>query len=297
MDPIIGGGLIEAGGALLGGLLGDSRNASEAEKTRGWQDWWNHKNIELQKEFAQNGIRWKMEDAARAGIHPLAALGAQGQSFSPLSVGDSGFTPSGMGNAVAEMGQSIGRAVSAQSTAAERTESKLRLASLEQDVIGKQLQNSLLRQQAATASVGPGLPSNSGLPGSLLGAGQGDAYVVEKPLQTTHSAKGAPFSEVGSIPEVGWTRTATGGLAPVPSADAKQRIEDQVLQEITWSIRNNLMPSIGLGTKPPKDVWPKGAVNMKFNPTLQHWYPVYDKPVVIQGPPRPVRPGQKRKFF
>jgi len=283
MDPIIGGGLIEAGGALLGGLLGDSRNASEAEKTRGWQNWWNHKNIELQKEFAQNGIRWKMEDAARAGIHPLAALGAQGQSFSPITAGDSGMQPSGMGAAVAEMGQSIGRAVSAQSTAAERTESKLRLASLEQDVIGKQLQNSLLRQQAM---VGPGLPSNSGLPSSLVGAGQGDAYVVEKPLSATHSAKGQPHSEVGSINDVGWARTSTGGLAPIPSADVKQRIEDQIIPETLWSIRNNLLPSIGIGAKPPRDVWPKGAVDMNYSIGLQEWKPVYKKPAYNTKNPR-----------
>ena len=45
-------------------------------------------NIKHQKEFAQHGIRWKVKDAQEAGIHPLAAIGANTQSFAPVSVGD-----------------------------------------------------------------------------------------------------------------------------------------------------------------------------------------------------------------
>lgn len=33
-------------------------------------------NEKLQREFAQQGIQWKVQDAKHAGIHPLAALGA-----------------------------------------------------------------------------------------------------------------------------------------------------------------------------------------------------------------------------
>ena len=56
------GSAIGAVGSLIGGNIA-SNNAN--------------KQYEMQKEFAQNGIRWKVADAKAAGIHPLAALGAQ----------------------------------------------------------------------------------------------------------------------------------------------------------------------------------------------------------------------------
>jgi hypothetical protein len=48
----------------------------------------NAANYEQQKEFAQNGISWKVADAKRAGIHPLAALGASTTPYTPFQ--DSG---------------------------------------------------------------------------------------------------------------------------------------------------------------------------------------------------------------
>lgn len=45
----------------------------------------NKENLELQREFAQHGIQWKVNDAISAGIHPLAALGADTMSFTPSS--------------------------------------------------------------------------------------------------------------------------------------------------------------------------------------------------------------------
>lgn len=43
-------------------------------------------NRDLQKEFAQNSIQWRVDDAKKAGIHPLYALGAQGASYTPQSL-------------------------------------------------------------------------------------------------------------------------------------------------------------------------------------------------------------------
>lgn len=45
-----------------------------------------NKNANLQREFAQNSIQWRVNDAKRAGIHPLYALGAQGSSYTPQSL-------------------------------------------------------------------------------------------------------------------------------------------------------------------------------------------------------------------
>lgn len=46
--------------------------------------------FEWQKELAKNQIAWRVEDAQKAGLHPMAALGLQSTSFSPVS---SSFTP------------------------------------------------------------------------------------------------------------------------------------------------------------------------------------------------------------
>lgn len=46
--------------------------------------------FEWQKELAKNQIAWRVEDAKKARLHPMAALGLQSTSFSPVS---SSFTP------------------------------------------------------------------------------------------------------------------------------------------------------------------------------------------------------------
>lgn len=70
---------------------------------------------ERQKEFAQNGIRWRVEDAKAAGIHPIFAIGANTSTYSPqAAVG----TDYGLSSA----GQNISRAIEAKQTRAERKE-------------------------------------------------------------------------------------------------------------------------------------------------------------------------------
>lgn len=85
-------------GSLTGGLLGD-KSASKAA----------NKDYRRQKEFAQNSVRWKVEDAKRAGLHPLFALGG-GTNFSP-----SGIVGTGLGSAVAESSKNIQNTINSRS--------------------------------------------------------------------------------------------------------------------------------------------------------------------------------------
>ena len=96
----IGGGL-----GLIGNAQTNAANAAAAQQ-----------NYEAQKEFAQYGIRWKVADAKAAGIHPLAALGAYTQGYTPSQTMFQSPDYSFLG----EMGQGIGRAVDAKRTQAER---------------------------------------------------------------------------------------------------------------------------------------------------------------------------------
>jgi hypothetical protein len=63
---------IATGNPLLGAAsaFSDYENARNTRKA-------NEANIALQREFAQKSIQWKTADAKAAGLHPLAALGAQ----------------------------------------------------------------------------------------------------------------------------------------------------------------------------------------------------------------------------
>lgn len=63
-------------GAAVGGLLDSQRDKNASDRAGG-------ANADLQREFAQHGIRWRVADARAAGLHPLAALGATGASASP----------------------------------------------------------------------------------------------------------------------------------------------------------------------------------------------------------------------
>lgn len=86
-------------GGALGGLLGAGINAGVQSKI-------NKENMEMQKEFAQNGIQWKVQDAQKAGIHPLYAMG-QSPGYTPSS----SFSTGSMGEAVAQAGNAFGQAM------------------------------------------------------------------------------------------------------------------------------------------------------------------------------------------
>lgn len=218
-------------------------------------------NTAMQREFAQHGIRWRVEDAKAAGIHPLYALGAQTHSFSPVQVGSE--NPAG---AFADMGQDISRAIDATRTADERTNSRLEALTLER----AGLQNDLLRAQIAKLApnqVGPPAPGSNYL---IDGQTDSGPAANTKPLERVQSAPGAPQSEHAAIPDVGYARTKTG-WAPVPSKDVKERIEDNLIQELMWTLRNNILPSFGVNQSPP-------VAGYQFNPFRQEYF----KP----GPPR-----------
>lgn len=298
MNPMIGGALIGAGGGLLGDLLsgGDSDLAKQVHHDNfylatlgyGEQQRQFNENMAMQRDFAQNGIRMKMEDAKAAGIHPLAALGASGPAYSPVATSSmpipDSYSPGGGGSPGGEflrsMGQGIGRAVAATETAEERQINQAKTALALENA---SLQNDLLRSQITSIAnaTNPPIPSNSGIP---LLTGQGDSgktapggYVQENALQRTHSSPGVPAQEVGTVPDYSFAQTPTG-LAIVPSKDVKERIEDQLIPELAWSFRNQLLPTLrkDWGPTPPDPKYyplPKGYDEWRFNPFMQEFQP------------------------
>lgn len=78
IGSLIGGAASAASG--IAGLIGarkDKKNA-EASAERSWQ-----RNYEAQKEFAQNSIQWRVQDAKQAGINPYAVVSGQSAGYTP----------------------------------------------------------------------------------------------------------------------------------------------------------------------------------------------------------------------
>lgn len=256
------GAIIGAGASLAGGLIAKKSQEKQAAQ-----------NIALQKEFAQSGIQWKVEDAKKAGVHPLYALGAQTTSFSPVSVGSD---PLGQG--IANAGQDISRAVNSTSTPTQRTSqftAAMQSLALEKESLSNQLLRSQLHRMNQTPN--PPLPSASQ---NWLVDGQGQTtlpdssskpLIQDDPLKRTAANPLATNQEPGAITDVGYARTATG-LAPVPSKDAKDRIEDIMPAEWAWAWRNMVQPTWQQHS-PPTAPTTKG-MSWMYNPTAAEWQEV-----------------------
>lgn len=245
----------------------DEMQSQAHNAERGLQNEAIAKNESLQREFAQHGIRWRVEDARAAGINPLAALGAPGVSFSPISVGG-GSAPGGSFDFAQTMGQDLFRSILSKATGGERADSlaNLQLESAKLGVENQQLQNQMLASKIGQMNSMPPPMPDIGLSGVNASSGSGPFGVQDKPLERVVSEPGRPAKEVGAIPDFNFARTETG-YTPVPSKDVKERIEDMTIPEMQWSIRNMIAPATGQMKPPPKSWLPKGAKEWIYNPT------------------------------
>lgn len=214
--------LIAAGTSILGGILGKNQADKQAK---------------LQQQFAQNGIQWKVEDAKKAGIHPLYALGANTVSYNPVGVGD--WTQS-----IAQSGQDIGRAINASRTGSARVDAytataqnlTLRKMDLENQVLAAQLARI---NQTQT----PPFPGDNNLI-----PGQGNSGIVSQgvktiPMERNASKEGALHQEAGVVSDKTFSKTTTG-WAPIYSKDVMDRMEEDAIGSLQWSLRNRMAPVV-----------------------------------------------------
>jgi len=221
----------------------------------------------LQEKFAQNGIRWKVEDAKAAGLHPLAALGTPTTSYQP-AYGDS--TASNYAN----LGQDLTRAIHSTRTSKEREEKLADLA-----VTSSELDNELKRAQLAKLApnqIGPPGPSSSNIPGYLTGSSTNEPYVKENPVQVEKTEPGRMGKSAGAVTSYTYQTYADGAVGIIPSKDSKQATEDQLPLELQWYYNNLFLPEgKGGAPKPPKSYWPKGAIDMEWSPARGAFVPRY----------------------
>ncbi|AZL83001.1 DNA pilot protein [Apis mellifera associated microvirus 42] len=241
------GALISAGSSILGGILGNKAAKSAATQ-----------QAKLQKQFAQNGIQWKVEDAKKAGVHPLYALGANTIAYSPQSVGDS------LGPAIASAGQDIGRAIDSGRTTGERLTARLgalqiQRAELENAKLASEIR---LMQQPGTAPA----PVTE----NAIIDGQANSTITAKEVQTVINPENPAAEPVGR-PDIMFTRVqlAPGrwGYAVNPSTETAEAMESNPLGQLQFMVRNGLAPFFtqDQNKAPPQSWLPPGYNQWKFD--------------------------------
>lgn len=113
------GSAVGVAGNLLGGALSDSRSAKASRAS--WQQ-----NYNAQKEFAQNSIQWRVQDAKKAGINPYAVVGGQSVGYTPQDISQTQDFATGIARAGNHIASAMGQ---------------LQLANAKEDLKGKQLDN------------------------------------------------------------------------------------------------------------------------------------------------------------
>lgn len=291
----IAGSLIGAGSSLAGGFI----NATTSKKIA-------REQMRLQKEFAQNGIQWKVEDAKKAGLHPLYAIGANTATYTPVSQDSSA-----MGNAVADAGAYLGKAVDQSIDRATRKalaqenlefQRRMQFNQLElarENLRGKRLDNDYVEQQMmnslrAQGSANPARPISVSTPMGEFNINNPDfkrytskvsgngatalAGVELKPAEVTMTSPGRPNQSAGANPDVSLIRTDTG-YSVVPSQEFADRTDDDILSKVAWHLRNTVgnrlfSPSDLNSNSYPLPSWaPKGA-SWKYDPIVGE-YRVY----------------------
>lgn len=133
------GSLIDGMFNLAGGYMNDKANEKQSQL-----------DYERQKEFAQNSLQWKAQDAAKAGFHPLAALGTQSASYSP-----SGMAGGGLGDALSNTGQALSRGVRQALDTQARKNSKLDLEIKQEQLKQSRLQTASMQKSLARMGQNP----------------------------------------------------------------------------------------------------------------------------------------------
>lgn len=189
-----------AGNVLAGGLgfIGDNQN-------RQFQKGQANQSYDAQKEFAQNSIQWKVEDARKAGISPLAALGASGYQYSPVSVMDDGG--SGTWHT---MGQNLSRSIANAQSATDRqiSAADVRIKNANADLA--ETQAKLAAWELAHRQVTPANPA-----------------VPSVSSKKTYQDLVEP----------------DGSVVRVPSAQYAQASFGDIGGQWTWALKNKLIPS------------------------------------------------------
>lgn len=191
--------LVEAGANLVSGIFGASTAASESRANRHEA----RRQFNAQMDYNKNLTQIRVEDALKAGINPLAALGQSANVSSTISAGGT----SGAGEIIANTGHNVGKALQEALSDKQADDMYYDSRAKELDLEGKRLQNRILRQQLTPTR--PGVDQEP--PPSMEGEG-----TIFKPV---YDIKGRPRLVVnqdfleGDSDNAGYSATLASALA------------------------------------------------------------------------------------
>lgn len=138
MDPSTasaGAAALGAGLDFMGGLFGSKASKNESRNNRREA----RRQFNEQMDFQKNYTQYRINDAIKAGVNPLAALGMNGGSVSPtISTGYGSDVGSQISNTFSRIGDRIQRAV-------ESFNREAAMEGVELDLENKRLHNQLLQ--------------------------------------------------------------------------------------------------------------------------------------------------------
>lgn len=155
MDPITASAAIAAGTQIVGGLFSrKSRKSAERADERNFQE--AKRQFDIQ---TNESIQRRVADGLKAGINPLAAIGASVNYSPTISAGGGygGSDFSGEANSIANAGKIISEAMLAKQNDDMVYDSEAK----ELDLEGKRLENRILKQRLESMSK-PGEPKSNG---------------------------------------------------------------------------------------------------------------------------------------
>lgn len=217
-------GLGEVASGLFGKHGADKQRKHNAEQSR--------LDREMQREFAQHGIRWKVADARAAGLHPLSALGASGASFSPVAIADNSTAAS-----YSEMGQNLARAAGAVSTSAERQLQALAIKEAQSRIGETDARRDYYLSEAArnAQSMHPSLPVEN--PRSLsTELGSGDVASLPTPEFAKAYVPKPSDSSMAEGPTPLWREFTLGKDLPIILPGGMQGDAAEVLESLSESL-------------------------------------------------------------
>lgn len=214
-------------GDVIGGV-GDYLSGKAQEEA-------NEKNLAYQREFAQHGVQWRVDDANRAGVHPLFALGASTTPFTPSIMAEDKYS-----GGLQRVGQSIGNAASKALTLEQKVLAKAQLRVLDSEANKNDAEASASRSQAMVnlRDLGsPGFPSND--PNIIIDPESGARlrrHPAEQEIFENDLLPGGNRVSRGRLTEYGWQQYDFGnGPVTLFAGDPENLMSD--LQDMDNVVR------------------------------------------------------------
>lgn len=277
LAPFTGGASIGIG-AGIGNSIEDSRDAKKANAQK--MGLYNNQlalaqqQFQFQQDYAKNRLQWQVEDAKKAGLHPMVAAGLSPTSFSPVS------TPSipDMSSVASDLGQNLDYAVSKAKTQKQQLEAlDFVRRSNELDLEGKHLDNELkqieiMSMLARLTNSGPAAPSLNGQdPLSLIGGQDDSVKIVPDEIIAS-----GPNSSVTAGTHPLWTHARTGDFTmPVLSGNLADAVtenkEKNVAAEVSYALsawNGSLKPPMNAFTRKEKELLGTGEYSAYYYPFM-----------------------------